>query len=236
VTRDEYLATLRREGEALLVAAQAAPGARIASCPDWDMADLVWHIGEVHRFWGTVADRHLTDPGEYEVPDRPADDELVDWARTALDYVEGALARTDPSTPVWTWSAQRDVAFIVRRMAQETAVHRWDAEQAAGIEATIEPELASDGIDEYLSLFIGRREGEPASVHVHATDTPGEWLIAFGDGDPVLRREHAKGDAAMRGPAAGLLLALWQRLPLDAVEVVGDPAAIDRLFAVAMRG
>ena len=35
----------------------------------------------------------------------------------------------------------------------------------------------------------------------------------------------------MRGSAADLLLVLWRRLPLDAVEVIGDRATAERLVA-----
>ena len=68
----------------------------------------------------------------------------------------------------------------------------------------------------------------PRSI-VHCTDTPGEWLVRVADGTYVMTREHAKGDAALRGPAAALLMRLWGRPtePFGTVDVVGDPAAAD---------
>ena len=43
-----------------------------------------------------------------------------------------------------------------------------------------------------------------------------------------MTREHAKGDAALRGRAEDLLLTLWRRpVPAGAVDVVGDPAAAE---------
>ena len=56
-------------------------------------------------------------------------------------------------------------------MAQETAVHRLDAERAAGREHAIDAELAADGVDEFLFEFLAwvaadaaaaRRVGAPA--------------------------------------------------------------------------
>ncbi len=41
----------------------------------------------------------------------------------------------------------------------------------------------------------------------------------------VVEPGHAKGDAAVRGPAADLLLWLWGRRPLDGFEVFGDRSA-----------
>jgi uncharacterized protein (TIGR03083 family) len=167
---------------------------------------------------------------------RPPDGELVAWAARQAIELGRTLRETDPATPVWTWAPQKDVAFIVRRMAQETAVHRWDAEAAAGEPGPIEAELASDGIDEFLAFFLdhrfrdgGRLDG---SVHLHATDTPGEWLVhEEPDGALTVTAAHAKGDAAVRGPASDLLLALWRRVGLDRVEVLGDRDVAERLVA-----
>ena len=47
----------------------------------------------------------------------------------------------------------------------------------------------------------------------------------------VVTREHAKGDAAVRGPAHDLLMVLWRRQSLDTVEVIGDRAVAERLIA-----
>jgi uncharacterized protein (TIGR03083 family) len=237
--RDEYLAVIRRDGEALLAAAQQVPGARVRGCPEWDTGDLVWHIGAVHNFWGTVVDRRLTDPSGYEPPTRPEPAALVAFAREQLEFVSHVLEATDPATEVFTWTPDHTAGWVTRRMAHETIMHRWDAEDAAGIDATIDAALASDGVDEFLSYFLRDDAGDTsagaASVHLHATDTPGEWVVRFGDGVPVVTREHAKGDAAVRGPAADLLLALWHRVPLDRLEVIGDEPAAARFFARSSR-
>ena len=121
-------------------------------------------------------------------------------------------------------------------MAHETSVHRWDAELAAGEARPIDPELASDGVDEFLNVMLLQPRFSSApiegSVHLHATDTPGEWLVREQeDGTLVVTAEHAKGDAALRGAASDLLLALWGRVGSDALEVIGDRAVAERLLA-----
>jgi uncharacterized protein (TIGR03083 family) len=234
--RDDYLESLRRDGEALLAAAAVAGlDAGVPGCPGWRVADLLHHVGEVAHFWGTLVRERLTEPSGYVPPARPDGAAVADWCRDRHAFLLDALRETPDDAQVWTWSRDHRVGFVVRRMAHEVAVHRVDAEQATGRPGAIEPELASDGIDELLDHFVGPQgAGQAAggSVHVHCTDVAGEWLLRFEAGGPVLTREHAKGDVALRGPASDLLLALWRRRPLDAVEVIGDAGALDRFWAL----
>jgi hypothetical protein len=65
-------------------------------------------------------------------------------------------------------------------------------------------------------------------VHLHCTDTEGEWLIVRAGDDLVVTREHAKGDVAARGTASDLMLYLWGRVGADPLEVFGDAAALTR--------
>jgi uncharacterized protein (TIGR03083 family) len=231
-----YLDAIANGSSAFYAAVEAAGlEAPVSACPGWTMADLVYHLAEVHHFWGEVAARKLASP-DVDEPARPPDGELLEWGRTQTARLQAALTAADPATPVWTWSPQKDVGFIGRRMAQETAVHRWDAERAGGGAQPIEAALAADGIDEFFTFMLPDvREGqEPlgGSAHLHATDTPGEWLVREGqDGSLVVTAEHAKGDAALRGSASDLLLVLWRRKALDAVEVLGDTQVAERLVA-----
>ena len=236
----QYLSSLRADSAGLLAAARSAgSSAPVPCCPAWTVDDLVWHIGEVHDFWGTVVAERMTDPRNYQEPVRPADSaELARFAERTASRLADALERTDPATPVWTWATQQDVAFVFRRMAQETAVHRVDAERAAGSDHRVDPELASDGIDEFLEHFAPRlAKAVPplaGSVHVHCTDVAGEWLVRTDPHDRyVVTREHAKGDAAVRGPAHDLLTVLWRRQPLESVDVIGDRDVAERLVARA---
>lgn len=230
-----YLDVIAREGDALAVAAEAAGhDAPVPGCPGWTVADLVWHTGEVLWFWAEVVEHRWADPSPYEEPERPADPgALVAWYRDAVERVGLVLAGADPATPVWSWATDdATAAWVRRRVAQELAVHRWDAQSAtaAGSEP-IDAELAADGIDELLEFFGGDGPLD-RSVHLHCTDTEGEWLVTA-DG---VTREHAKGDAAVRGPASDLLLALWRRRPLEGLEVLGDVAVAQQLLDRARLG
>lgn len=252
---EEYLDAIRRDGHALVDAAErAGMVTSVHACPEWDVADLVWHTGEVHQFWRTIAAERLRSPHDVAQPERPAREELGAWYRDGVERLHATLAEADPGAEVWTWAPQHDVAFIQRRMAQETAMHRYDAEHAAGASHAVETGLALDGVDEFLTFFLPVTAATAAplagSVHLHAIDGTtgaaadhghgagrrsgaGEWSIIDVGGDLVVRTEHSKGDVAVRGAASDLLLLLWGRLAPAEIEVFGDVAVLDRFLTRA---
>ena len=180
---------------------------------------------------------------EYQ-PDPELDaDALADWLVSGAAALSTCCARSTStgrrgirsSSPSWdgVWP---------RRQAQETSVHRWDAEHATGATTPIDPELASDGIDEYLDLMMRRNVTRESvtlpvgSLHLHCTDTNGEWLMSLDDGFELVRA-HAKGAAALRGPAEALLLRLWNRDTdrADELSPVGDESVLDAWLALSSR-
>lgn len=233
----DYPAAVRRDGFALAEAAEAAgPDTPVAGCPGWDVAELLWHLTEVHYFWAEIVTRSLQDPGMVPPLERPEGfPALLARYRAGVEHLAGVLAAADPATPVWTWARQKDTAFVIRHQAVETAVHRWDAEQAAGRPFTIDPALAADAVDEFLEHTPWRRREAPpvgGTVHLHPTDAPGEWTVSEdAAGDLMVQRAHSRGDAAMRGPASTLLLVLFRRLGPAALETFGDPGVVDRFLA-----
>lgn len=234
--KPEYLAALRRDGDAFVAATEAAgPGAPVPTCPGWTVADLTWHLAEVLHFWaGIVGEQRDTWEG-YVEPERPAaDGALTAFYRDRLEHTLTVLAAADPAQPNWTWASDHTAGFVIRRMAQETAVHLADAQLAAGQPAAIDAALASDGIDEFLEHFLNATNGAVGgSVHLHCTDVAGEWTVREEEGGFAVTREHAKGDCALRGAASDILLALWRRAPLSACDVVGDSAVAARFVAAS---
>ncbi|MFP5488716.1 MAG: maleylpyruvate isomerase family mycothiol-dependent enzyme, partial [Acidimicrobiia bacterium] len=155
--------------------------------------------------------------------------------RQGVDELVVALRSLDPGAPTWhPFTVERVAAVWPRRQAHETSAHRWDLQTAVGAPDPIEPELASDGIDEYFEVAVPRllkREGlavPASSFHVHCTDVDGEWLVWSDDGAYRMKRAHEKGDAALRGPAEAILLRLWGRTSARADELspVGDESAL----------
>jgi uncharacterized protein (TIGR03083 family) len=235
----DLLAAIRRDADRFYAVADTAePAAPVPGCPEWTIADLVWHLGHVHWFWGTIVERRASEPGETgsdpERPDSYVD--LVAWGRDQADRMLQLLDATADDVPVWTWaldSSQHDVGFIRRHQVQEAAVHRWDMERAAtGEPQPIEPDVAADSVDELLAVTLpwGVKPDIPleGSVHIHCTDTVGEWFI---HPDGRVEAIHAKGDVALRGTASDLLLSLYTRVPITALEVIGDDGLAHELVA-----
>lgn len=232
----QYVGALRRDGEALAAAAAGNLEASVPGCPGWSVQDLVVHTGEVHRFWSQIAERRLQDPRDVDrARNKPGDGPLLEWFRDGVAHLADIIERADSTEPIWSWSAQKNIAFMQRRMPQETAVHRWDAESAAGAAESIEPELARDGVDEFFDIFLPAEEssfdGRGETIHLHQTDGGGEWVLELGPERVQVERGHRKGDVAVRGTGSDLLLMLWRRIPLSAVEVIGDRAPIERFLA-----
>jgi len=232
---ETYLQHIDTDGRALIAAVTTAPEVAVAACPDWNNRDLAKHLGNVYSF--AIAQLRAGNPAtrapSEHVP-APESGDLAPWFRERHQALLSTLRATDPATPVWTFGADKTAAFFFRRMAHETVVHRWDAQQAAGTLTPIDPDLAADGIDEAMQVFmLHRRANEPpeGSLHLHRTDGEGEWMLAAKDGSLTITHEHAKGDAAARGSAQDILLYLWGR-GRAGLECYGDDAMIDGWGAV----
>jgi uncharacterized protein (TIGR03083 family) len=237
----DYLAHVGKDGTALAAAARLAPRAPVPSCPEWDMTGLVAHTAEVHRWVAGIVRTGATERPREE-PEVPTEAEAVlSWYSEGLSDLLDVLGGANPDALVWNWFNRKPAPtrFWHRRMAHETAVHRWDAQAAAGIPQPIDTGLAVDGIDElfsFVSVWLPRRpiDGLSGSLHVHATDTDGEWSLALAPDRLDQRREHSKADAAIRGPASDLFLWAANRVAPDSprLEVFGDRNIVDAWRAV----
>ncbi len=228
-----------RAGQRLADAADGHLDTPVPSCPEWTITDLVAHVGGVLSFWAAVVAGRATNFEDFDAPDPPPPDEVVDWYRASVKAAVRDLGSVDPSVERWNWSgSNQTAAWIQRRMAHELAVHAWDGVNAVGNAEPIPVAMAVDGIDEFLELFApfksNQLEGPPFTIHLHTTDTDGEWLIAAGDGAMTVERAHAKGDVAARASASDLLLMLWGRVDGESLEVFGDHEVLGR-FVRAMR-
>jgi uncharacterized protein (TIGR03083 family) len=233
---EAFLGALVSEGDTFISVAAENLDGPVPACPDWDVAALVGHLGRVYSWV------RLSVAGGGERPSQPRAeppaerDEIMAW----FEQIRGGLLEDfrshSPDDPAWVFvpTAPQNVAWWLKRQALETAVHRVDAEQAAGSSSPIEPELAVAGIDEFLGQFLtgvmSQRpvEGLHGTFHVHATDAAGEWWMDLDSREPP-RLEHAKADTAVRGPASGLYLWLWNRLTPEqaGLEVFGDASVVE---------
>lgn len=239
----DHLTAILTEGARVASLPAESLSAPVPTCPDWDVAGLVTHLGRTHRWAcsylvaGPDGDRRQVPKG----PPAPEGEAVLSWYRDNLEALVAELGRHQPTDPAGSFVGTTDVAFWIRRQAHETTMHRWDAENAVdpGGAEPVGHDLAVDGIDEWLSFFVPRflqLAGGPSAdlvgttLHLHATDdgdgagSPGEWLVRVVPEGVEVERTHAKGDAALRGPVSDLLLAAWHRLPLERLDVVGDAA------------
>ncbi len=235
ISNDQYIEATRSHVDRIGSLAAKNPTAHIDSCPTWNMTELLWHMGEVLVFWKQVIDKKAMDTSVLEWVTRPDSARLQQWYREGVSAALDTLRSADPEMPCWTWTGPQNVAWIIRRMAHESAVHMWDACRAAGVEPVLQPKLSSDGIDEFLHVMLPHaREGQPivgGSVHLHCTDVEGEWLVTPGDADILtVTREHATGSCAIRGTANDLNMLLWRRLSSFDVEVIGDASVAERFL------
>lgn len=245
-SKELWLTGLRTEATAFAAAVcqDDALGLPVPSCPDWTVGDLVGHLGQTYAAvdaalrTGTVArPEHPVDgenTGQPAVDDLPTGPELVDWWNQQYAKLAGLLETTDTDQPAWNWAPQQKRAgFWHRRMALETAIHRWDAQMATGIAGPVETTLAADGITEALETWLaagrGIRPGHRSGiVALEATDLDQTWFvrlrgtgIALLDTDTVFDEEHNER-AVATGSTSDLFLAIWGRVLFDVLDISGD--------------
>ena len=230
----EAIAAITEHSAGFAEAARGNLETPVEHCPGWSVADLVWHLTEVHWFWGTiVAERLTAPPDQARQPARGADEDLVDEFVAGAARLVTALREADQSAACWTWAAWRqDVGFVTRHQVQEAAVHHWDAVHAAGGELLIGPAVAADSVDEFLHFSVAS-DGDPdepvkqplaGALSLRASDTGDAWTLTDGARPGTTRvTEGAAPDVPLLEADAGdLLLWLYDRVELGAPGVPAD--------------
>jgi uncharacterized protein (TIGR03083 family) len=205
----------------------------VPQCPEWDAAGLVRHTGGILLWMAAIVtsgervSRRTLDPA----PEDPA--ELAAWYLGSLDRTLAALGAADPDALTWTFSTTDDrrVRWWCRRLAVEVAIHRWDAQHAMADGGSrpdpLDGEVAKAGTEELVVEFLPGLlaqddvEGLAGTLHLHATDRPGDWWVDLDPhGAAMSGQENA--DTAVRGTRSDLLLWLTNRGPLSTIEVSGN--------------
>jgi uncharacterized protein (TIGR03083 family) len=218
----------------------ADPSTNVPTCPDWTLRQLFRHVGRGNR-WAAqiIADRRTKpldprDVREGKPPDDP--DAAFEWLTKSAALIIDSVDRFGPDARVWTFLGPRPAGWWIRRRLHEATVHRADAALAVGIPFDLSPELAADGISEWIELMTvqAKRQSPPLprgqTIHLHATDEVlgpvGEWTIVNDEDGVAWSHDHGKGNVALRGPATDLLLAIVRRRTAAelGLEVFGDTA------------
>jgi uncharacterized protein (TIGR03083 family) len=241
----EHIAAVAQEGKLLAAAAeQGGLDVAVPTCPEWNMRDLVRHLSEIHLWAAARVAKRTTklwpdDISEHveSWPDLavfwPDDDELVAWYLDTNANLVHALetAPLDLDCPTFL-PAPSPLAMWARRQAHETAVHRFDAQNAVGTASGFDPVFASDGVDEMLVGFTQRYPDFPVAsartVLAHAEDTDDRWHLTLRPDGITTVRNDGPADVTVAGAASDLYLALWNRQDDSTITVTGDREVFDR--------
>ncbi|WP_371649472.1 MULTISPECIES: maleylpyruvate isomerase family mycothiol-dependent enzyme [unclassified Streptomyces] len=260
----DYVAQFRREIHAFDTAIRTASldagsggVALVPSCPGWSVADLVFHLGSVHRYVADVisekrqqqpeaADLSYLNlppvPANWPLPENaphrgPVPPGLIDWFGEGAAALGELLATRDAAEPVWTWSREQSVGFWQRMQTIEAAVHRWDAENAIGVPGPVERQLAMDAVTHTFEVMAparrARRQAPPGAgerLRFRQSDGSRIWIVQTDPDEVLLNAGSGCCDVELTATASDLMLFLWHRIPLDGLEVRGDASLLDRYF------
>jgi uncharacterized protein (TIGR03083 family) len=240
--KEFWLAALRADGPAFRAAvAEADPDAQVPSCPEWTVAQLTGHLTEIYGWVAAHVGRGVTTAPEPRR--RGAVAASVEEFDARLGALLTLLDALDPEMPAWNWAPQsKKVGFWHRRMAHETAVHRWDAQMATGLAEPLEAKLAADGVAEVLDTWLPAGKGKCAverqgMVALSATDLEETWHlrlrpgggVALLDTDTLLDDDDLHERAVAQGTASDLELALYGRVGFDVLILSGEESLFDCL-------
>jgi uncharacterized protein (TIGR03083 family) len=241
---DDQLAHIAGRSQALRTAAAAAgPDARVPSCPDWSVTDLVAHLGEVHRFWTAVvsAGPATGPPDESVVGDRAPHGDLLDWSAGTTAGLIGALREAGPDRGCWTWwesaGAPMTAGAVARHQVQEAAIHAVDAQLAAGRAQALPHAVAADGVGEHLTVEVptnGAWPHDPERLVLDAGDG-GSWLVDVGRAGARVSQlagpAYAGATATVTASPEDLVLAFYRRPGHGELQITGDAKAFERLLS-----
>lgn len=213
---------------------------RVPGCPDWSLRDLVVHLGRVQRFWSAAVAAGPADdpPLGAAVADPEPHDDLVAWSAVSTRLLLESLRAAGPDLDCWTWwgasEAPMTSGAIARHQVQEAAVHAYDAQETVGRPEPIPADVAVDIVDELLVVTLGSLGAWPhRSTRIALTAREGPtWTLDLTPGGARLGPAAGDGPVAtLRATAGDLVLALYTRIPLDRIEIVGDREVAERFQA-----
>lgn len=235
-----YLECLDADARRLREVAARDLEAHVPSCPGWTVADLVEHTGMVyvHKAEAMRGDGE----GDWPPPGTEGREplELFDDAYAQLT-AEFEKRRPEDASGTW-YGPDQSVGFWIRRMAQETVIHRLDAELALSERfAPIPDDLAKDGIDEVLVRFLsyatitwpqafGPQLDDCDSRAVAVRADGAQWVVRLApDGVVVSTDTTGDVDATVSGSPDEVLAWVWRRTDDETVAIDGDASLVAKL-------
>ncbi|WP_033222617.1 maleylpyruvate isomerase family mycothiol-dependent enzyme [Kitasatospora phosalacinea] len=242
----EVLRLIEDRSAAFRAAIASAPDldVQVPSCPDWTLRELAQHLGDGRRRQAAVVAAGpgaeppaRTDPKG--APTAPREREALDaWLAESTGLMLDAMREAGPDRGCWTWwgrsQAPETSGAVARHQVQEIAVHTYDVQLALGAARPLPTDVAVEGVDEFLTTVSATTVPwpfEPAAIDLHATEGR-SWRLTLDAGGvrcDGLAADAEPGDLVVRGTAGDLVLYLYARLPLDALEHTGDTGPMERL-------
>lgn len=225
----------------------AAP---VPTCPGWTVAELVSHVAGVYV---NVVVPKLRLPDQVPAQNLTGLEPLAAFQRAYAILVGEFAARA--SQECTGQDEASTASFWARRMAQETAIHRIDAELAlAEPSAPIPAALATDCIDELLTVVLVHETQRWTRQYASDLSDWGQrWLLVSAssarwrisvrprgvDAAPLHSPPASTGTptAGVCAPADPLLRWMYNRSDTDQVTMTGDgemTAQFERLLTAIM--
>jgi len=223
--------------------------APVPTCPGWTTYDLVTHLGNIHAWAATIVETGKITPEQHDEPRSRKGRTAAEWYAGKAEDLYEVLRQAKPDAPAWNFAFGTGTAsFWRRRQVHETTIHGVDLALASGRAREVSPELACDGVDEALRVFLHRMHmrGHPAALSaplaVVVTDVGREWTVRPATtkqvppqhpAPPVVSDGAAGVTDRIEGRAVDLYRLLWKRLPAgdDDVSFNGDQERIDAFLA-----
>jgi uncharacterized protein (TIGR03083 family) len=213
-------------------------GTPVPTCPGWSLLQLLRHVGRGDRWAAHIVNtRSDGDLDPRTVPDGRPPDSLEGasaWLQASPRMVIEAVASVGPNASAGTFLGPRPAAWWIRRRLHEATVHRADATLAIGERYDLSPELAVDGIEEWLDRLSTELQtaDKPAlsdteTIGLSATDIGVTWsIVGLPNGIRWSRSlPDSPAQVSLAGPATDVFLALVRRRAAGEADVIldGDP-------------
>ena len=157
------------------------------------------------------------------------DDELLEWYAAGWPQLVHALENSAAHEEFWYWGpAPNAVTFWSRRQANETSIHRWDAEATLGPARGFSVDVAVDALDEYFPLIVPRAsvpDGGGRRIRFEAVDVDRSWIVTLDDELAISSSDDA--DVTVSGKASSVYLVAMNRSNPDGLSVQGERALLD---------
>jgi uncharacterized protein (TIGR03083 family) len=237
----DYLSTISDETSRIVDDYERNRSAAVPWSDRWSVGTVARHVAGTHHVVAQVIrGRPETDFGLFaELKTPPKDSpEFVEWFRSGTASLLEQLSSVPANDECWSWfEPGRRVGWWARRMALEAVVHRWDTGAAQGRDFSVSPEIAADGVDEYLDVFVAAsratHDAPPGpTISLECRDQSDRWWLDLSErGGSIVSREPRAASVQVRGTAQQLLLFVWGRVPISdaaSADVSGDGAELDR--------